>query len=155
MKNLWFRLLFYWCYEKTPIGSGLTIPYLIGSEKHINNETISIEELLIEFSKNETNYFVSIELCANINEYVIKLNDTEDLIQLKHYPRFGNFFIQDEKLGKLVNINKISNYLQNIYYVNIKDDKFSKIDGEFIKFTIDDLEMINQFKESTIKKLKL
>jgi hypothetical protein len=146
MKNLWFRLLFYWCYEKTPIGSGLTIPYFIGTFKHLYNETISTEELLMEFSKNETNYFVCIEFCANINEYVIKLNDKEDLIQLKHYPRFGNFFILDEKLGKFQNINKISNYLENIYSVYIKDEKFSKIDGKFVKFTINDFEIINPFK---------
>lgn len=144
--NLRFKLLHYWCYKKIPNGSGLTIPFLIGSEKYLNNTIISIKELLIGFSENETNYFTSIEFCGNINEYVIKLYTVEDLIYLKNYPNFGKLYIQDDILVNFNNLDEISLYFEQEYSKNIKKEEYSKMFGKWVKFISDDTKMINNFK---------
>nr|WP_042296372.1 hypothetical protein [Nonlabens ulvanivorans] len=66
---LWYKVLYFWCYTKQPIGSGLTIPFLIGVEKEFGRgEDYKIDDLLSEFHSIEGGDFsITIRNCQNIN----------------------------------------------------------------------------------------
>ena len=143
-KRVWFELLYYWCYKKNK--SGLTIPFLIGSEKYLDNNHITIKELLIEFIENKNIYYTSIEYCNVINEYVVKLYLEEDLISLINYPKYGKLYIQDDIMENFIDVNDISNFFENRYSEYIQNEKYSKNNGEFVKFDTDDILMFNKIK---------
>lgn len=137
------KLLNYWCNEKVPNGSGLTIPFLIGAKKYLGQSSINILSLFQEFISNDFKNYYSLEMCDLINEYVIKWNDERDLISLKPYTNFGKLYIIDERLGQQ-NINQLSDYFEALYMEKLSFELYSKEHGLWKMFDLLEKKMIEE-----------
>jgi hypothetical protein len=138
----WYSLLFYWCFTKVPIGSGLTIPFLIGAETINGNRhnPITINQLLNEFQRLPVGYSISIRRCSMIGELVCSLDhgDSEN----EHYPSFGSLVITDFTLAPTKDYATILIKLHDLYSSNINSECFSKHHGKWQHFTDEDYEII-------------
>ena len=142
---VWYRLLYYWCYEKVPVGSGLTIPFLVGAELFANEQQrkLSIPELISEFRFHKSNKVISIRYCLNIGEYIVSLDEMCEN-EKSHFLHFGNFYIVEEKLATLNDYQNILDVLENRYLDMISHGKFSKDYGKWKSFSDTDVHTINR-----------
>lgn len=135
----WYRILDYWCNRKTPLGSGLTIPYLIGIIYQIDCELITTNDFLELILTKEDKIF-SIRKCDVIGEYVLQLNDENDLASLSYYTKFKNIYLTEQNL--ITKENKFEKHLDKKYTGLISRKTFSKNDGNWNKFNDDEIKWI-------------
>lgn len=141
--KIWCKLLYYWSYRKVPVGSGLTIPFLIGAINDYSDpiDVCTIRKLILDFADIKlNNYHVSIRFCTTIGTLVCcleKLNK-EELIGAK---KIGNLYLMEDSLN-YVNINEIVEYLENKFNDYITNATYSINNGKWNKFSKTDKETI-------------
>jgi hypothetical protein len=139
----WYNFLYYWSFNRTEIGSGLTLPFLIGVEFLENKELPkSTLQLLNEIDNNDLNILFSIHYCPNIGEYILQLNEQQDIQSLAYYKKYNSLFIGDSVLNKKQGIFEISQFLDKKYMKYILNLEFSKDSGDWRKFNNNELQMI-------------
>ena len=139
---LWYCLLYYWCYKKVPICSGLTLPFLVGAENEsgIRQDQFTISELLTEFKELSNGYTVSLRRCSMINEIVCSLDDNN--FEQAHYLAFQSLTIEDTSLSQINEFQLIAKQLEEDYSGRINDGNFSKHLGHWQSFTQEDKQTI-------------
>lgn len=147
-KSIWFNVLDFWCNKRVPIGSGLTIPFLIGSDFLINGELKSVSVFLNELQSLDNEIF-SIRNCNVIGEYVIQLNDSSDY-SLNYFPKTKNLVITDENLIELYKSDKMIDFLTEKYSECLEKNLFSINYGKWEKINKTDLVMIKNCVEHRI-----
>jgi len=144
--SLWFRLLHYWSYKRIPIGSGLTIPFLVGAERmfldHAN--PFSIRNLIEEFVNSyEVGYDISIRQCNNIGTLVCCLEELEEDEKM-YAENIGNLFLFANELIELTTINTLSEYLEKRFNGFINNNEYSSMAGKWMVFSQDDINTIKK-----------
>lgn len=142
MKNSSLSLLYYWCYKKTPNGSGLTIPFLIGANHFLTGNKPQVINLLSDLANNNHNFNIVLERCGNVNEYVLKLYNTNDSFGLNFYSNFNRLYFNDNSLTNCKNLEEVSDYFQILYSDCLNNDKFSKVYGNWVEFDPNDIYLI-------------
>lgn len=67
--------------------SGLTIPFIIGSQNYTNTvQKDNIEELLLDIVQN-SNFEITLRICADIHTLILEKRNPKNLI---YYPKFEN-----------------------------------------------------------------
>ena len=143
--KIWYKLLYYWSYSKKPIGSGLTIPFLIGAINDYSDpiDVCSIRKLIQDFADiNLNNYQVSIRFCTTIGTLVCCLENLieEELIGAK---KIGNLYLMADSLN-YVSINELVEYLENKFNDYITNANYSISNGKWNKFSKTDKETIEK-----------
>lgn len=140
---IWYDFLYYWTFKRTVIGSGLTIPFLIGVE-YLEKEELpkSTLQLLNDIDNNKLNILFSIHYCPNIGEYILQLNEQEDIQSLTYYKKYNNLFIGDSILNKKNGMVEISQFFDKRYMKNIRKLEFSKESGIWRKMNSEEIKMI-------------
>ncbi|WP_452230024.1 hypothetical protein [Lacinutrix sp. MEBiC02404] len=140
---LWYKVLYYWCFTKNPIGSGLTIPFLIGVEKKFGRgEDYEIDDLLTEFHSIEGDFSITISNCQNINIDVCCLDILNEQ-EKGYYQNFGSIYLEVNhyKESKTFNDFKLIVISEYIYF--IEQNNYSVNNGLWSNFTDADLKLIN------------
>jgi hypothetical protein len=129
----WFKLLQHFD-NKNYFYNGLTLPFIIGSKIYIEPEEKlqSIREIIEDF--NSSKFFINVLKCGCIGEYVFRISDSGDE---NIYRKLETFVITDSSFSNYTNIEEIIEELENEYGNCIKDGKFSKINGFWRSFCLD------------------
>ena len=150
MKNQiqsWFVILDYWCNKKTPLGSGLTIPFLIGVINLADGKLINTSDFFkLLFDKKDEIF--SIRKCNDIGEYIVQLNDKNDLPSLKYYNKFKNIYSTEKEL--LTENGEFQIKLEKIYSELIENKTFSKNNGNWNKLNDNDIKWIKNVLQHRI-----
>lgn len=140
-KRNWFRYLDFWCNQKVPIGSGLSIPFLIGIEL-ISNKDYDIETFLFELKKTKINQqVICLRYCPNINEIVCCL-DTMENSEKKFYNNFDNLYYSITEFNDTNDFKIFKSMLIEKYKEIIENQLFSKENGNWISFSEKKIEEI-------------
>lgn len=112
--SAWYKVLNYWCNIKTPLGSGLTIPYLIGIEREYGRGLdFGIPELLTEFnSLEEDDFVISIRKCQNINMDVCCLDKLKDE-EKAYYKRFESLYLVVGRYDDFISFKKFQKVVES------------------------------------------
>lgn len=138
----WFKYLDYWCNRKVPIGSGLSIPFLIGIEL-MTNEDYDIKKFLSEIKNIKIDHqVICLRYCKYINEIVCCL-DCMSENELKYYNNFDNIYFSLTDFNNIKDYQKFENEFIEKYSDIIKNKYFSKENGNWIPFTAN---VINEIK---------
>lgn len=145
--RFWYKLLYYKCtIEKK---TGLTLPFLIGSQNEGNIENpINIEQLLIEIKNSDKK--IIIKYCHQIKEYIFSID--EGLISgfVKNKLEFNNLTIIPDYsfLSGIEDFDHIITTFETFYSKNINKELFSKIIinhiEDWIKFEKEDKNLIQK-----------
>jgi hypothetical protein len=140
-----FKILHYWCFKKVPLGSGLTIPFLIGVD-YLNDRVIpdSTYNKLTELNNTNLTSLISIHFCSNIQEYVVQLNDNSDKPSLAYYKKIGQIHVTGESLEIYTSLTELSSFFDLLYMEHIRKTHFSKNFGKWTVFNEDEIRMIKQ-----------
>lgn len=145
---IWYRVLYHY-YAKDYFYNGLTIPFLIGTNKVItpNSQDLSIDKFLNQLTDETLNEKISIQKCSDIGEYVIGIIDKETI----SYPygkaivkKFGNLCVTDNSFCDISDFQKVKNDLKNIYQDKIDNSLYSINLGSWSYYTESDILKINQ-----------
>jgi len=139
----WYNFLYYWSFKRTEIGSGLTLPFLIGID-FLENKKLpqSTLQLLNEIDNNDLKKLFSIHYCVNIGEYILQLNEQQDIQSLAYYKKYNSLYIGDSILKKKNGIFEISQFFDKKYMKYILNLEFSKDSGNWRIFNDDEIQMI-------------
>ena len=148
-EKFWYTLL----KEKSKIGTGLTIPFLIGSQKILKIENIiSLKELLDQMIQSENE--IVIKYCFQAKEYICTINKNLAIGYYKSVTKINNLTIIADN-SFLVGVNEykyIIDTFELFYLSNIKEERFSRIvNNEKEKWKSFEEKEIN-FINSSIKK---
>lgn len=119
--------------------NGLTIPFLIGSRTIIEPQEnlLTIDSLLGQM--NNHSIPVTIMRCGQIKEYVLSFLDNETNAIRKQYKnlykKFDNIICTDQSLDEITTSNELVKKLDSLYYGIVKDQNFSKNNGQWASFT--------------------
>lgn len=155
MNNLpiWYKQVLYQK-ENGIIGNGLTILYLIGTYKILNEELESpIKSLLNRIIESDLDKCAVLQKCPHINQYVIGIQDREFCerlmkkdIQFQNSNGNPSLFISlnAKKLGS--KFDNIVTKFESSYLKLIRKDKFSwnKTSKEWEEFSQLDIETIKK-----------
>jgi len=141
----WFKALNHWCYQKTPIGSGLTIPFLVGVEKRLGRgENFKTSILLDEFT-NLNDYVITIRYCDYIGMDVCELDEINEYEQ-SSYKNYGSLFLAVSDYDEINNLSDLKKVIAEEYSDHIKNYKFSLNDGVWSDFTEGDLKWLTELR---------
>lgn len=124
--KFWYKLLCYKCFTEKK--TGLTLPFLIGSQYLCNIENpINIEQLLIEI-RNSDNKII-IKYCHQIKEYILTIDKGLISGYIKNKLEFNNLTIIPDNsfLVGIENFDHIIEAFETLYSKMIKQELFSKI----------------------------
>lgn len=149
-----------WCgliefFEKQNyICNGLTIPFLIGAIKQLQNRKMTISELTDELVDKKNQKRPTIMKCGNIGELVIGIMDYETIKYYKSYPNneiksFGNLSVTDSSLDNCSTEAELKSLFERLYKEKIDNGIYSKNAGEWTDFIPIDLERIENYKKSS------
>ncbi len=135
--------------------NGLTIPFLIGADKLIkeNSKPMSVREFLTPILNQEFETQITMLRCNGISEFVFGLIDWESK-QLKNlqrkrgkelYREIGNLNIIDRSYEKYSDDEVVAK-LEEEYSPKIDQEKYSKINGTWGPFSEEDINRINEIK---------
>ena len=142
--SAWYRALNFWCNIKTPLGSGLTIPFLIGVEKKYGRgDDFGIYALLEEFTSLENDFFVSIRFCDYIGMDVCSL-DILDNQEERNYKNFGSLILIVDDYNHIHKIENLKELIKNEYSTYIENNNFSLNQGTWSDFSSNDLVWLNK-----------
>ncbi len=79
---------------------------------------------LFELSNNTQVYFIT--LCRDLDEIIIGLHKPSAYAPIHMYPRFGNLYYDDDKIGLFENFDDLSNHLTKKYLPIMKQGNYSK-----------------------------
>lgn len=157
----WFTIIEQWVLmEKGEYG--VTFPFLAGAIAKKNNQEIDesfVKNLFQEIvSKPVTDYYCEVRWCGNIDEPVVSVKQIEDIhkVSIK-----SKFICEKSKNATLAfttdlmsmfhfdcsNSKDCLNKLINMTFEKARDGKFSKNDGVFTSFTVDDIKFIETVSE--------
>ncbi|MGJ8743264.1 hypothetical protein [Polaribacter sp.] len=140
---IWYKVLYYWCVTKEPVGSGLTIPFLIGVEKEFGRgEDYKIHDLLSEFHSIEGDYSITIRNCQNINMDVCCL-DILNSQEKEYFENFGSIFLQVDDYSDLDSFDDFKKAVSSEYIHYIREGNYSINNAQWSGFTDFDLDLIN------------
>lgn len=143
---LWYKLLYYWCFNKTPVGSGLTVPFLVGAERECGEaKDFNIDDLFSEFKSLDNDYVVSVRFCNNIGALVCCLDIFEEK-EKEYYKGFGSLFLDDEYFIHLDVFNDVIAFFRNDYLTIINRKKYSISNGEWTNFSKREIKLIEKFR---------
>lgn len=147
--KFWYKLL----KEKSKIGTGLSIPFLIGSQKILKYKNIiSIKELIDEMVHSENE--IVIKYCFQAKEYICTINKNLAIGYYKSVIKLNNLTIIADN-SFLDGVNEYEYIIETfeLYYSsNIKKEKYSRIvNNEIEKWKSFEEKEIN-FINSSIKK---
>ncbi|CAA0183006.1 hypothetical protein [Tenacibaculum maritimum] len=143
--KFWYKLLYYWCFEKIPLGSGLTVPFLIGFEREYGtNVNFSTDDLLKEFKNLDNGYIISIRYCDNIGAYVCCLDEKYFVSESKYFRSFGSLFFNKADYSEKADFDDILKDFRDRYMGIISDKGYSYNEGGWTKFNKDDLNVFNK-----------
>ena len=133
----WEKLIKIWCEDKGRYG--LTIPFLIGSER-LNGE-MTIGSFLKEVVDSDMDYFISD--CEDLDEYVIGLQKSE-YAYLGSLKRIGFMVLNDSDLEHIENLEELVQIMENEYQGLIDNEYYSKDydSGEWSNFNKKDFAFI-------------
>lgn len=143
----WFKVLYYWCYEKTPVGSGLTIPFLIGVERNFGRgKGFDASDLIYEFASLSSEHSIIIEDCNDIGNEVCRLEILE--IQEKEYYRksFGSLYLPSAEYKDIQSLDELRIMFSRDYQINDKEYSINR--GQWGDFNSEDLEIIENSLQS-------
>lgn len=148
----WYTLLSYWVNIKER--TGLTIPFIIGTEKLINPDIVldlnPVHKLLNEIRYSSMDSIIVLRYCENIREYILSINNSlNPIIGENIKNRQGITSIVTAYDTKVLgnNFSEISNSLELRYQNDILNNKFSRINFNFKEFSNDDKKMISEIFE--------
>ncbi|WP_405382320.1 hypothetical protein [Maribacter sp. LLG6340-A2] len=143
-KSLWFKILYYWCFKKNPIGSGLTIPFLIGVEKEFGRgQNFETNDLLNEFYLIQVIYSITIRNCQNINMIVCCL-DILNNQEKEYYKNFGSIYLEVNDYNDLKTFEDFKLKVKSEYIDYIQQNNYSINNGIWGGFTDIDLKTIEK-----------
>lgn len=125
--------------RKRYIENGLTIPFLIGARVIVEpeKELLSITEFFKEVNSISTP--IMMMKCSDINEYIFGILDGQTNIYRQHfkneYKEYQNIIITDNSVNEMSDFVEVINMLENLYDENIQMGNYSKVNGEWRKFT--------------------
>ena len=138
--KFWYKLL----KEKSKIGTGLTIPFLIGSQKILKfKNIITIKELLSQMIDSENEIFI--KYCFHAQEYICTINKNLAIGYYKNVTKHNNLTIIADN-SFLVGVNEYEYIIETFelfYSKNIKEEKYSRIVNN-------EIEKWNSFEEKEI-----
>ena len=138
--KFWYKLL----KEKSKIGTGLTIPFLIGSQKILKfKNIITIKELLSQMIDSENE--IIIKYCFQAQEYICTINKNLAIGYYKSVTKHNNLTIIADN-SFLVGVNEYEYIIETFelfYSKNIKEEKYSRIVNN-------EIEKWNSFEEKEI-----
>jgi hypothetical protein len=137
------------------IHNGLTIPFLIGAIKYLEGKTLTIPQIVTEFTDLNGERRTTILKCGNIGEFVIGLMDIESETYYKKFPKslfkeFSNLTVIDNSLSNYNSISELIAFFEEQYNQAIEKEKFSLNAGKWTDFTSIELEHIDSFKNNSI-----
>lgn len=145
----WYKLISYWVKNKKR--EGLTIPFIIGAEKHANpdvTKTKSVAELITDIINTDIDDTITLFYCDTIGEYVLGINN--------RFCSMQGHEIQSETTNKTTliatssmqilgkNINEIVSSLTKKYAQSLSDKKYSYDKGNWTTYSDIEMQMINE-----------
>jgi len=139
----WYMLLTAW---RNKGKNGLTLPFLIGSQRYLHNvDSLSIKDLITEMASSAKTQVI-LTHCIDINELIFCVRDENN-------NQLGGNFVRLEKglrgslyVSKIVDIynqNDLIIHLEDRYKHLIENNRFSKVDyNEWGYFTENDVDFI-------------
>lgn len=130
------------------IWNGLTIPFLIGAERLLNEKQSKYS--VKDFFENVNNLKTPITIlkCSQIHEFVIGTLDSETQLILNKNPntylRIGNIICTDESLKDFKTADDFSAFCCAEYEKIIQTDTFSLQNGAWRTFNRNELENIKR-----------
>ncbi len=140
LETAWYKVLYYWCYQKTPLGSGLTIPFLIGVEREFGRgENFNVSDLIDEFISISAEFSLVIGNCDEIGTEVCSLEilNTQEKEYLKS---FGSLYLTSSDYRDIEELDELKDEFKKDY--QIIDKEYSITNGQWSDFSIDDMEII-------------
>jgi len=143
---LWYNLLYFWGYLKQPLGSGLSIPFLIGAEiKFGVNSNYCTDDLLSAFKKMDCEYVIAIRDCHNIGELVCCLEE-HTVEESKYFrKRFGSLVLISEYFNEVNSFSQLLQLIEEDYMPLINQGKYSVSAGKWEAFSKEDISIIEKF----------
>lgn len=145
--KFWYNLLYYKCFVENK--TGLTLPFLIGSQYECNFENpINIEQLLTEIKNSDKK--IIIKYCHQIKEYILTIDKGLVSGYVKNKLEFNNLIIIPDNsfLYGIEDFEHIINTFETFYSNNIKEELFSKTildhNDIWIKFEEQDKDLIKK-----------
>ena len=139
---MWYTILYHWCYNRIPLGSGLTVPFLIGFEREYGgNSNYSTDDLLKEFKNLDNGYIISIRYCDDIGAYVCCLDEKYLVIERKYYKSFDSLFFNKKEYATEAVFDDVLTNFRDRYMDIIKDKGYSYNMGEWTNFTKEDMNL--------------
>lgn len=143
----WQNLLWKW---RQNGNDGLTIPFIIGAQKHFANSTPkqSIKELINDII-NSKEFEVYIGYCMNIKELILgirsddKVNITGGHLLLENGEK-SNFYVTKFVADLGTDLNEISETLTEKYQSIIDSGRYSINQQEWGAYTLDEVEFIQE-----------
>ena len=140
---LWYKILYYWGFLKKPLGSGLSIPFLVGAEIQYGiNSNFSTDDLLLQFSKMNSKYAISIRYCDTIGELVCCLEEFAEEETKSHQKRFGNLVLIADYFNQTKTLDHVLLLVEKDFMPLIKKEKYSVSYGKWSSFSQNDVSMI-------------
>lgn len=140
----WYKALNYWCNIKSPLGSGLTIPFLIGVEKVFGRgEDFDIDTLLDEFRAIGGGSSITIRFCDYIGMDVCSLDILNNEEQL-NYTNFDSLFLMVNDYDDVNSFEGLKKVIEDEYSSNIQQNHFSINNGVWNDFLESDLKWLSK-----------
>lgn len=142
----WYKLISYWVNVRNR--EGLTIPFIIGSQKPDNIEIETVSELLIDIVNSDLDDTITLFNCDTIGEYVLGLNNPQQPmagIEIKNPETAKTMLIattSTQILGD--NLQEISESLTRKYDDCLTAKKYSLINRQWADFSPIDKAMIEE-----------
>lgn len=139
----WYNVLHYWCFRKDPIGSGLSIPFLIGVEREFGRgEDYHIEDLISELNSINSELSITIRYCSNIDMDVCCLDELTNQ-EKKYYKSIDSIFLAVDDYDELKTFKEFQSVVKSEYLDYVERGNYSINNGKWSGFTDDDLLLIN------------
>jgi hypothetical protein len=145
---MWYEILYHWCYDRIPEGSGLTVPFLVGFEREYGeNPNYSTDDLLNEFKNLDNGYNISIRFCDNIGAYVCCLDEKYLEGERQYYKSFDSLFFNKNEYSTEAVFDDILTDFRDGYMDIINDKGYSYHEGEWTNFTNDDISLFDELSK--------
>jgi len=139
MDKYWMRLLKEW---RTSGRTGLTIPYILGSQKYLpaEHETQSISDLLRDIGEN-TSTPLFLKYCMDVNDLILQTIIASNTNVIGFYPTYRSLpqtglFVSEVSRTERTTIEKIIMSLEERYQVYIDRQEYSVNNGQRGDFTL-------------------
>lgn len=139
----WFNLLYFWGYLKQPLGSGLSIPFLVGAELQFGaNDNFSTDDLILAFIEMDSEYVIAIRDCNDIGELVCCLEEHTSEESKYYKKRFGSLVLISPYFNEIKSLDQLLWQIDKDYMPLIEQRKFSISKGNWNAFSKKDVAMI-------------